>query len=68
MFKDQEDKDGKITISINKTKEVIFMIIINRIIVIRIGTIGIILTNMKDFGKGMGWDVCVIEGRVTFIR
>jgi hypothetical protein len=54
LFKDQEDKDGKITISINKTKEVIFMIIINRIIVIRIGTIGIILTNMKDFGKGMG--------------
>lgn len=54
MFKDQEDKDGKITISTNKTKEVIIMIIINRIIVIRIGTIGIILTNMNFFGKGMG--------------
>jgi hypothetical protein len=23
---------------------------------------------MKDFGKGMSWDVCVIESRVTFIR
>ncbi len=53
LFKDQEDKDGKITIIINKTKEVIIMIIINRIIVIIIGTFGIIITKMKDFGKGV---------------
>jgi hypothetical protein len=53
LFKDQEDKDGKITIIINKTKEVIIMIIINRTIVIIIGIVGIIITKMKDFGKGM---------------
>jgi len=29
------------------------MIIINRIIVIRIGTIEITITKMKDFGKGV---------------
>ncbi len=53
MFKDQEDKDGKISIIINKTMKVIIMIIINRIIVIYIGIVGIIITKTKDFGKGV---------------
>jgi hypothetical protein len=53
LLKDQEDKDGKISIIINKTMKVIIMIIINRIIVIYIGIVGIIITKMKDFGKGV---------------